>query len=297
MSIQTRSCVSNTQHLLLVYSKSLALRVRPRRLHLMQNTPSIDITGICGHVYKKTWAERRYLAKMIIIPLLIKYTCFAVASVYMAQDSIIRIAFFMLPSYLIEGWFLAHWARTVVMDHRWPFKPSGNQELDTKVMSARGRGVMGGLVAFTLINFLMTGYFAYFLSLLPVNLDPQTASPEVGIIGLVMLVTAFMLFRYIWSYIPLALNIRLVDYAKLVQQASMTFPMIGIWVCCFIPPFIIMQISGGLIEVATIGVESKPPIVEGISMFVRVFLDMIKNLLTTAAFACMVMALISGNKA
>lgn len=262
----------------------------------MQDLPSIDIAGICGHVYKKTWVERHYLLKMMIIPLLIKFTCFAVANVYMAQDSIIRIAFFMLPAYLAEGWFLAHWARTIVMDHRWPFKPSGNHELDSKVMAARGRGVMGGLIAFTLINFLMTGYFAYFLSLLPANLDPQTASPEVGIIGMVMLITSFVMFRYIWTYIPLALNIRLGDYMSLIQKVSLTCPMIGVWICCFIPPFIIMQTTGGLIEGLTMGMEAKPPIVNGIAMFVRVFLDMIKNILTTAAFACVVMALISGNK-
>lgn len=263
----------------------------------MQKTPFIDITGICGHVYKKTWIERHYLLKMMIIPLLIKYTCFAVANSYMEQDSIIRIAFFMLPAYLVEGWFLAHWARTVVMDHRWPFRPSGQQELDAKVMTLRGRGVMGGLVAFALTNFLMTGYFAYFLSLLPVNFDPQTASPEIGLIGLVMMVTSFMLFRYVWSYIALALNIRLSDYAALVQKVSITLPMVGIWICCFIPPFIIMQVSGGVIEGVTMGMDEKPAMIHGIAMFVRVFLDMIKNLLTTAAFACMIMALISGKKA
>lgn len=260
----------------------------------MNNTPSFNIAECARHAYFKTWEERHYLAKMAIIPLLVKFLCYAVSASYIEQNNILHLSFMMLPSYIVEGWFLAHWARTVILDHRWPFRPSGDEKKDMDIIQKRARGVMAGMVGFALINFLIAGYFAYFFSLLPAELDPNNADPRVAIVGVVMIISTIMLFRFVWGYIALALNIPFKSFLKAIQSGMLNFPMIGMWIVCFVPAYAAMQVTGMLFQ--GMQGDSEVAVFQGMEMFSRAAFDMIKNLLTTAAFAYAIMELLKWQK-
>ncbi len=258
------------------------------------SSPRFDIGRCAQNAYIKTWRERQYLWKMALIPLFIKYLCHVVATPYMEPGKMLTLSFILLPAYLAEGWFLAHWTRTVILNHRWPFRPTGNDVEDGKIISRRARGVLSGMVGFALVNFLMVGYFSYFFSLLPPDLDPNNADPRIAIIGVVMIAASFMLFRFIWLYVPLAINIDIRKYFQAIHKATITFPMLGLWIACFIPAYFMMQFSAGLFQSA--GGENPTIIVQGVDIFIRVILDMIKNLITTAAFVYAVMELLQWKK-
>jgi len=236
--------------------------------------------------YRKTWAERGYLAKMIIVPLLVKFLCYAVAVNYIGQDNLLHIAFVMLPAYLIEGWFLSHWVRTVIINHRWPFRFSGDVAVDQKNIRQRARGVMGGLVCFALANFLIAGYFAYFVSLMPKDLNPENATPETAIVGIAMIISSFALFRFIWAYIPVSLNISIQFFIHKFRKLSVTVPMITVWLLCFVPFYLVMGGLSGLVNV-----DNTVTVLDGLDIFIQVVLDMIKNLVTTAAFAYVIIGI------
>lgn len=246
---------------------------------------SFDLINAVGRAYQTTWDERRYLMRMALIPLLVKYICFVIASVYVGFDNVLRLSLVMIPSYFVEGWLLAHWARTIVLGHRWPFRPSGNDAKDLASMNERGRGVLGGMVAFVLINLLMAGYFAFFVSYIPLDLNPENADPKVAMIGMVMMVSSLLLFRFVWLYIPLAINFPLKNFVKKLAPLSFTFWMILLWLVCFIPSVFILQLIGGLFAGAVGAETAAPPAIQGLMIFIRVVLDMIKNLLCTAGLA------------
>jgi len=244
---------------------------------------SFDLISAVGHAYQKTWQERKYLFRMAIIPLLVKYICYAVAVTYIGTDNILRLSLIMVPAYFLEGWLLSHWVRTIVLNHRWPFCPTGDEKQDMDQLRKRGRGIMSGTIAFTLINLLMAGYFAFFVSYIPMDMSaaPKEPDPMIAMIGMVMLVSTLLLFRFIWLYIPFSVNLPFKQYAEKVKRITLSFNMIGVWLVCFIPTVIVLQISGGIL--GSIGSDERTAhVLDGLTMFVRIFLDLVKNLLCTA---------------
>lgn len=244
---------------------------------------SFDFVTAAGNAYLKTWQERHYLFQMVLVPLVVKFICYAVAVFYLDTENIIRISLVMLPAYFAEGWFLAHWVRTIVLDHRWPFRSSGNEKKDLELLKERGRGIIGATVTFALVNFLMGGYFAFFMSYIPLDADPQQADPKIALVGISLLVTALMLFRFLWLYVPLAINYPLESVMAKLRFFGITFPLMGVWLLCFVPAVTLLQLfSAGLMNIAG---ENPIPMMEGLIAFVRIFLDTIKNLLCTAGMA------------
>jgi len=243
---------------------------------------SFDLILTVGKAYRKTWRERAYLFRMALIPLLVKYICFAVAIFYIEQDNIIRKTIIMLPAYFVEGWFLAHWVRTVAINHRWPFRPSGDDAKDEMELRDRGRGILGGAITFTLINFVMAGYFTFFQSYIPVDMDPKHPDPQAALAGAVMMVTTVLLFRFIWSYIPMAVNFPFSEFVRKLKRLSTTFNMMGVWLVCFIPSVLLLQLSVNFIKVVYVDGGALTSFMDGIIIFLQVFLDMVKNLLCTA---------------
>lgn len=244
----------------------------------------MDLILATGLAYRKVWEERAYLFTMAVIPLLIKYICYTLATIFIEGDNILRMSLFMLPAYLVEGWLLSHWARTIMLGHRWPFRSTGDVQEDEKQLNERAHGVLGGTVAYMLINILMGGYFAFFVSYIPVDMNPSEADPIVALAGLAMMVSSFLLFRFIWSYVPLAANISPRYFIEKVKPLRVTFQMMGIWLVCFVPVLIVLQISGEIIGSFAIGGQNNS-ILSGILNFIRIALDTLKNLICTAGIA------------
>lgn len=250
----------------------------------MTTSPNFDLIDCVGSAYKRTWLERRYLLPLITVPILIKILFYYLATQHVESDDILRLGLFMLPAYFVEGWMLAHWARTILTNHRWPFVPSGDLEKDSITLKSRASGVLGGMVSFVLINFLIAGYFAFFFSYMPPDMDPNNADPKLGILAIIMLVSIFFFFRFVWSYIPLAVNFPIKKYMALTSSKGFTFNLIGLWLVCFVPPVITMQFLGSLIS----GMNGEADLTasqEMILIFIRVIFDTLKNILVTAGIA------------
>lgn len=245
---------------------------------------SFDIMTIAGQAYSKVWAERAYLARMALVPLLIKYFFFALAVLYVEPGNVIRMSFFMLPAFFAEGWFLAHWVRTVVLDHRWPFRPSGDMAQDMNRLESRARGVIRGMLTFVVINFLMAGYFAFFMMFIPEDMNAATPDPNIAFVGLLMMATSFFAFRFIWSYIAVAVNYPVRSFLRGIRSLGMTFPLLGVWLICFLPLMVFSQIIT-ISLFSFLGEGAGSPVLQGGVIFLRVVLDMIKNILCSAGIA------------
>lgn len=246
---------------------------------------SFDMITAVGNAYLTTWNERRYLLRMALVPLLIKYLCYTAFMAYGGEETnIIRQSLFMLPAYFVEGWLIAHWARTIILGHRWPFRPTGNEAQDLASIKERGRGVMSGTIAFTLIGLMMAGYFALFIPHIPMDVDPENADPKIAAIGLFMMVSSVLLFRFVWTYIALAINFPIQDYIRGLMPIKSTFFMLGLWLVCSVPTMVALQIIAGILGNIG-GDENTAQMMNALMSFARIALDMIKNLLVTAGMA------------
>ena len=118
---------------------------------------AFDVIEAGGKGYSFAWAERRYLLRLALVPLLIKLVCHTVVLTFEWQTDFMRQALVMLPSYFADGWLMAHLVRLVFLEQRWPFRPTGNKEQDLTVLEDRARGVLSGVLVFALIKFLLAG--------------------------------------------------------------------------------------------------------------------------------------------
>lgn len=252
----------------------------------MPMAKKIDIITAAGVAYKKTWAERNYLLRMAMIPFLVKLACFTGLAVYGDEKSLWIGSIILLPSFFLEGWLLSHWARTIMTGgaHRWPFKMTNNRDKDTIEIMVRGRGVMAGTICYALVNFLVSGYYAYVLPFFPVELDPHNADPKLAAIAFISVMTSLFFFRYVWIYVPLAMNIPLTQILLVLKPMRLTFQMIGLWMICVVPVLLVLKIFGdGLMGLA--GEANEGAVFDSAFLILRIATDMIKNLICTAGMA------------
>ncbi len=251
---------------------------------MAQNITKFDIIECVGYAFQRTWEERAYLLRLSLFPIVIKILCYYAALLYVEPRDILRLSLFMIPAYFAEGWLMAHWARTIMTNHRWPFTPSGDLSNDRAEIKQRSNGIINGTVAFVGVNFLMAGFFATVFEILPLDINPEDADPMIGLFALFVIIAMFLLFRFTWIYIPLSVGVSFKKYLKISHSMRFNFSLIALWLVCFIPPVILMQFLGGLI--LTAGGEGDPsPALEIILSLIRVLFDTLKNLLVTAGIA------------
>ena len=155
---------------------------------------SFDITVATKNAYLTIWQARSYLLKMALVPLTIKTICMFLSLQYGEDNNILRMSLFMIPAYFVEGWFLAHLVRFVVLGQRWPFQSSGNKEADLPQLYNRARGILSGTIAFVLTNLIIAGYFSLFMQYIPLEIKPEEADPQIAAMGFLMLVSSFFSF-------------------------------------------------------------------------------------------------------
>ena len=261
------------------------------------STPNkLDITLLAGLAYRKTWRERSYLAKMVLLPFLVKLACFSVVVIYIDRDHTWLTGIAMLPALFFEGWLLSHWARTIMTGtHRWPFRPTEDENKDMAELMTRGRGIMLGTLAFVVINYLFYGYQSWIMAVLPPEFDPQDPDPRFTIIGMGVIVSSFLLFRYLWLYIPLSINENLDRLFELVKPLKLTPRLIALWLICSVPSFLVFQLlSGGM---QNLGAAAETGSTAQVSFIVlQVATSLIKNLIATAGFAYAFLTLLKLDK-
>lgn len=254
-----------------------------------------DIITAAANAYRICWEERRYIARLAVFPLLIKLVCFTFAASFAKGDGMmLRFSLYMLPAYFAEGWMLAHFTRLLVLNHRWPFLPSGDRNSDMAALSERARGVLAGMIVFVLINLglgLFNSVVAHYLGSLPEDMteNPENLPPGITVVTLALLVGTLWGFRMLWLYIPFSLNMRGRDYLRSLKGFMASVHLIGIWLLCSIPFFLVMRMFSGAI-ITAIG--------EGSSAFplfvLTAIVDTFKNLLTTAGITFALMQLFGG---
>lgn len=257
---------------------------------MTQPAPSFDLVTCVGKAYQFVWAERAYLLRLAAIPFLAKLVFFAVAySAFSGEGNLWRMTLIMVPAWIIEGWMLAHFVRLILLNQRWPFRPTGEREVDLPVLQTRYRGVMGGAVAFALIQLLIGGWFATLLMFVPVDFNAPPSqtelTPQAAVMACVLFGLALYAFRFLWLYVPAAVGADLrASATRLTQGLMISLRLLGVWLLCAVPVMVVMQLFLAL-ALGLAGPDGAGGVAGAVSIVAKVVLDLVKNLLCAATVA------------
>ncbi len=210
---------------------------------------SFDVIEAAGFGYRLAWTERRYLMRLAAFPFLIKFVCHITVIALGWQTDFIRQALISLPAYFAEGWLYAHLVRLVFLEQRWPFKFSGNQEKDMASLQDRAQGVLGGMLFYVLIRFLLAGLIAivYAQGYGPtedMGHTPPSAhmSPTDLIVTTTILLSIIWAFRFLWLHIPAAVGYPIRKFIIKLGSYKASLAMVGTWLVCFMPVFFFFNV-------------------------------------------------------
>lgn len=251
---------------------------------------SFDIIDASGFGYRLAWRERHYLVRLAAVPLLVKFVCH-ISVVLLEWDSqFMRQALVMLPSYFADGWMLAHLVRLIFLGQRWPFRPSGDPGADMSALQDRARGIMAGILSYVVIKFIIAG-------IADVVYQGGAAARELGtppepsaigaVAGILILAGAVWMFRFLWFYIPAALNYPLPSYTRDIKGFDTSFYMLGVWLACCFPvlAFFGIVLAGILMPFDNGGLLSPPVGIEILGAMIRVFADTAIIIISTGGMA------------
>lgn len=210
---------------------------------------SFDIIDSAGNSYKLFWEQRAYLVRLAAIPILIKIICWNMVLAFGWEYDFIKQALIMLPSYFAEGWMVSHFIRLIYFGQTWPFRPTGNVNKDMEQLHDRALGIMRGTLCYVLIKFLVTGFTAVlydFMQAQPEGMDPEALEHEATFIMFfgttILLGLLIWSFRYIWFYIPAAINQPLKAFNYKIRDFKTSFYIIGVFLICYIPLVLLYNI-------------------------------------------------------
>lgn len=214
---------------------------------------SFDIIESSGKGYALVWAERKYLLRLALVPILMKFTCLMVLIGLDWQTDMVRHSLVMLPSYFFEGWLFAHLIRLIYFEQRWPFRPTGNAVKDMRVLEDRARGVTAGTLTYVVVKFLVGGFIALAMTTVPEEMrgdggiptaPPVSSGSEPGLAeffaAVLLIFIMLWAFRLLWLYIPAAINCPLREYLRKINGFSSSFYLLGTWLVCYVPLFFLM---------------------------------------------------------
>ena len=255
---------------------------------------SFDLIDSAGYGYLRVWRERQYLMKLATFPLLIKFMSLVAVSALGLQTAFLRQGLIMLPASFAEGWVIAQFMRTLLMQERWPMtlppKPHTIQTLAP--LFHRARGVVASTIVYVLLIMGMFVIKAIILSLLEGL--PQEATggsetqPDIRLLMPVLLIMGLMIwaFRFFWIYIPISVLMPLRDYARKTTTPLMSGRLLCLWLMCYVPGMVaVMMITAALLRPYGEQLGSAPSIVGLTLIFIHALFDMVVTLIASTAIA------------
>lgn len=255
---------------------------------------SSDVMESVFYGYQRVWRERAYLARLALVPVLMKFACMVIILSFDYQEDFLRQGLIMLPATFAEGWLLAQFLRTVLLEERWPISPP--QYLTASTMAPlilRARGIVSATLVYVLMSLLeyalRHGLFVMetmATSQARVASAQTTAegSPIMMIPAVLMLLGSIWAFRLMWLHVPFSVLVGPREYLTNIAGFLTSIRMLAVFLASMIPVFLAaMLVSKGIASlVQGTGLEDA-------GGFVIVFLGMVTQtgvaLVATTAMA------------
>lgn len=259
-----------------------------------------DIMDSAGYGFYRVWAERAYLAKLMLIPFLIKLACTVTILVMGFEGNILRQGLIMLPADIALGWGLAQFLRTLLIGERWPIHlPPDMNETVLDILLLRARGIIASTLSYSLIalsayvlRFILFGQmFGGDVMALPDDVNPDVPpqlniSPALLPVMIIAAIGLFWGFRLMWIYIPLSVLMPVRHYLRALGGMMASVKMIALFFCTMAPVmFVTVMLSRVVVNMMGGSAEGEvSSATQFILVFVAVFSECLVALVATAAF-------------
>lgn len=271
---------------------------------------NFEIMDAAGYGYYRVWKERRYLAKIAAIPFFIKFASTIAILALNLDDNQLRQGLIMLPSMFAQGWVLAQFLRTLLMNEYWPMQlPLIPDETIINKLLNRARGIISSVLIYVLLGMLayVMRYGLYEIMPSDEELDAAResvkAAEEAGqasgasggnflmtiatLVPTLMAIAAVIwLFRFMWLYIPFAVLYPVRDYLKNLAGFMSSVKLLLLFFSCMAPITFLAVFCARIVFSLTDGMgESGDAIANFITIFIGSVSEICVALVTTAAFA------------
>lgn len=261
---------------------------------------NFDLIDASGYGYHRVWMERQYLLRLAFIPLIMKFACAVLAYSLGYTDDLLRRGLIILPAVFAQGWVMAQFLRTLLMEERWPTQlPERGDDAALARVLLRARGIISSTLVFVLINLASTvlAWGAFELDRAAQGVIDQQGeaamdTENAGASSLLFIPAVAAIFASIWSirllwvYIPYAVLMPIGVYLKRLGGFMASIRLAGLYLICMVPLNVLaMMIVQGLLSASGATLNDVPAYVSFISIFLGVITDFIVGLLATAAIA------------
>lgn len=214
---------------------------------------SPDVMEASFYGYRRVWSERAYLARLAFIPILMKFASMVVVISFEYQDNFLRQGLIMLPASFAEGWLLAQFLRTLLMEERWPtILPQKTDGPEMARLILRAQGIVAATLVYVLILlseyvlrhwlFLMEGIASSQAELANVQTGAKEVASAEG--NPIMLIPAVLLllgsiwaFRLMWLHVPFSVLMAPREYLRNIAGFVTSIRMMAVFLASIIPLF------------------------------------------------------------
>lgn len=270
---------------------------------------NFEIMDAAGYGYYRVWKERHYLLKIAAIPFFIKFASTIGILALELDENQLRQGLIMLPSMFAQGWLLAQFLRTLLMNEYWPMQlPMIPDETLINRLLNRARGIISSVLIYVLLGMLAYVLRYALYEIMPSDEEIEAARegvkaaeqsgqeavsagnflmtiatlvPTVGAI-----VAMIWAFRFMWLYIPLAVLYPVRDYLKNLAGFMSSVKLLLLFFSCMAPITFLAVFSARIIFSLTDGMgDNGDAIANFLTILIGSASEIAVALVTTAAFA------------
>lgn len=252
---------------------------------------NFDLIDAASFGYSAVWAERHYLLKLALVPLMIKFASMVIIMTQGFEADILKQGLILIPATLTEGWLLAQFLRTLIKQERWPIILE--QEPDEKTLTyllTRARGIVACCLVYVLLM-LVTYFFKYgYDYLTEANILPnaETAgdtppNPAFMLFGIVGLVFGIWSFRFFWIYIPFSVLVGAKDYLKYMGGFASSLKLMGLFLISMVPTLVLAMLVSGVVATPFAGDDELNKIGQFLMLFIGSAAEILIALIVTAS--------------
>jgi len=253
-----------------------------------------DLIDSAGYGYVRVWMEREYLLRLAFFPILIKFVCAIAAFALGAEGDMLRTGLIMLPGVLAQGWVLAQFLRTLLMNERWPQQmPKERDDVAIAALILRARGIVSATLVFVLIHVISTVIVWGMLQLTPAdsaNAERSVEIPDTARALMIIPLIGLMLgsiwaFRLVYLYLPYSVLMPARVYLARLGGFMTSVWMLGLFMVTMVPITVTAaMIASALLSVGGGAEGADPsPIAQFIVMLLSAIVEMVTALIGTTA--------------
>lgn len=230
-----------------------------------------DLVPLTLKTFSALLENRQDLFALALFPFAVKTLTFMIIIFLGLQENILRQGLFFVPSFLVEGWFVASALRLTVYHEHWPFFLTGDTQRDRLLIKNRRKSIQGAGALYTLLRLISVLILSFLMHEGIMMNDPieqdtlmgdavqggmQEAAPDLSgaalflvfVMAMGLLAGTLWAFRYFCLYVPVALGLSMKEFLKTIWGFKGSVQLIFISIVCFVPPAFVFGIAHGALD-------------------------------------------------